>query len=165
MAVVAASLPIKETMFLTLYYQPESSITTNRVNKIDETGPSWITLVAPYLSSGELPDNKVEAHKIQVQAARFSLINGQLYIRSLGGPYLKCLTQQQGQYILAELYDGISENHPGGRMLAHRAHTQGYYWLTMWVDSASYVRKCDRCQRHAPILKHPAQDLTTITSP
>ena len=38
LAVVAASLPIKETMLL--YYQPESSITTNWVNEIDETSPS-----------------------------------------------------------------------------------------------------------------------------
>ena len=38
LAVVAASLPIKETMLL--YYQPESSITTNWVNEIDETRPS-----------------------------------------------------------------------------------------------------------------------------
>ena len=120
---VAASLPIKEIMLLPVYYQPESLITTNRVNEIDETGPSWMTHVARYLSSEELPDSRAEARKIQVQAARFTLINGQLYKRSLGGPYLKCLTQQQGHYILAELHDGICRNHPSGRTLAHRAHT------------------------------------------
>ena len=60
-----------------------------------------------YLSSGELPDNRVEAHKIQVQMARFSLVNGQLYKQSLDEQYLKCFTPQQGQYILAELHEGI----------------------------------------------------------
>ena len=40
LAVVAASLPIKETVLLSIYYQPESSITTNRVNEIDEVCPS-----------------------------------------------------------------------------------------------------------------------------
>ena len=94
LAAVAASLPIKETMLLPVYYQLESSIITNRVNEIDETCPSWMTPVACYLSLGELPDNRAEAHRIQVQAARFSLINGQLYKRSLGRPYFKCLTQQ-----------------------------------------------------------------------
>ena len=78
-----------------------------------------------YLSSGELPDNRVEAHK--VQAVRFSLVNGQLYKRSLDEPYLKCLTTQQGQYILAELHEGVCENHPGSKTLANKAHTQGYY--------------------------------------
>ena len=61
------------------------------------------------------------------KAARFSLMNGQLYKRSLDGLYLKCLTTQQGQYILPELHEGICGNHPSDRTLAHRTHTQGYY--------------------------------------
>ena len=89
-----------------------------------------------YLSSRELSDNSIKAHKIQVQAARFYLMNGQLYKPSLDGPYLKCLTIQQGQYILVELHEGICRNHPGGKTLAHRAHTQGYYWPTMRADVA-----------------------------
>ena len=60
--------------------------------QIDEACPSWMTPIVRYLSSGELPDNRVEAHKIQVQAAQFSLMNGQPYKRSLDGPYLKYLT-------------------------------------------------------------------------
>ena len=84
LAVVAASLPIKETVLLPVYYQPKPSTTTNQVNEIDEIDPSWMTLIAHYLSSRELPDNRAEAHKIQVQAAQFSLINGQLYKWSMG---------------------------------------------------------------------------------
>ena len=122
-AIIVASLPIKETVLLPVYYQLESSITTNRVNEVDETSPSLMTPIGRYLSSGELPNNRADARKIQVQAARFSLINGQLYKRSLGGPYLKCLTQQQRQHILAELHNGICGNHPNGRTLTHRAHT------------------------------------------
>ena len=58
LAVVVASLPIKETMLLPVYYQPKSSITTNRVNEIDEVCPSWMTPIVCYLSSDELPDNR-----------------------------------------------------------------------------------------------------------
>ena len=96
LAVVATSLPIKETMLLPIYYQLESSITTNQVNEVEEVDPSWMTSIVRYLSLGEFPDDKVEVHKIQVQVARFSLINKRLYKRSLGGPYLQCFTQQQG---------------------------------------------------------------------
>ena len=101
LVVVAVSLPIKYTVFFSVYLQPASLITTNQVNEVDEACSLWMTLIIHYLSSGELPDNRIEAHKIQVQAARFSLINGQLYKRSLNGPYLKCLTSQQGQYVMA----------------------------------------------------------------
>ena len=91
---VAASIPIKETVFLPIYYQSTSSITIDHVSQIDEAGPSWLTPIMHYLSLGELSDNRVEAHKAQVQAARFSLVNEQLYKRSLDGSYLKCLTTQ-----------------------------------------------------------------------
>ena len=67
--------------------------------------------------------------------------------------------------MLAELYEGICRNHSGGRTLAHQAHTQGYYWLTMKSDVADYVRKCDPCQRMSPILKSPVQGLISISSP
>ena len=35
LAVVAASLPIKETVFLLVYYQPTLSIAINQINEID----------------------------------------------------------------------------------------------------------------------------------
>ena len=35
----------------------------------------------------------------------------------------------------------------------------------MRSDAADYVQKCDRCQRQAPVLRSPAQDLISITSP
>ena len=71
LAVVAPSLPIKEMIFLPIYYQPTSSIAINQVNEIYETCSSWMTPIAHYLSSGELPDNRIAIHKIQVQATRF----------------------------------------------------------------------------------------------
>ena len=115
-----------------------------------------------YISTGKLPAERDLAHKIQVQSTRFSLINGQLFKRSLDGPYLKCLTTEQGQYVLAELHEGICGDYLGGRTLAHKAHSKGYYWLTIRSDTADYVRKCDRCQRQAPVLRLSAQDLISI---
>ena len=65
LAVVVASLLIKEMVFLPVYFHPASSITTNQVNEIDEACSSWMTPVIHYLSSRELPDNIIEAHKIE----------------------------------------------------------------------------------------------------
>ena len=44
LATVAASLPIKEMIFLSIYLQMISSITTSQVNEIDEACSSWMTL-------------------------------------------------------------------------------------------------------------------------
>ena len=40
LAVVAASLPITETVFLPIYYQPDSSILRAQVNQVEEVPPS-----------------------------------------------------------------------------------------------------------------------------
>ncbi|RVW39460.1 hypothetical protein CK203_101500 [Vitis vinifera] len=109
-----------------------------------------------YLRTGTLPEDPKQAHKIRVQAARFTLIGGHLYKRSFTGPYLRCLGHSEAQYVLAELHEGICGNHTGGRSLAHRAHSQGYYWPTMKKDAAAYVQKCDKCQRYAPIPHIPS---------
>ena len=81
-----------------------------------------------------------------MQVARFTLIGDCLYRRSFGGPYLKCLNSTKTQYVLAELHEGMCDNHTRGRSLVHCAHSQGYYWPTMKQDEEAYVEKCDRCQ-------------------
>ena len=127
LATIAASLPLREAIYLPIYYKLESSILHTQVSQIQEAFPSWMDPIRLYIVTGELPDDRNITHKIQIQSTRFSIIDGQLYKQSLDGPYLKCLTPEEGQYVFAELHEGICRNHPGGRTLAHRAHTQGYY--------------------------------------
>ena len=91
---MAASLPIIETIFLAIYYQPFSSIAPSQVSQVDEILPSWMDLIIHYISTGELLSKKDKAHKVQVQSTRFSLIDGQLFRRSLGGLYMKSLTPE-----------------------------------------------------------------------
>ena len=42
LVVVAASLPIAETIFMPIYYQPDSLIATIRVSQVCKASPSWI---------------------------------------------------------------------------------------------------------------------------
>ena len=95
------------TVFLPIYYQPESSILHAQVSQIEEVPPSLMDPIRLYIATGELLNDRYKAHKVQIQSTRFSMIDGQLYKRSLGGPYLMCLTPEQGQYVLAELHEGI----------------------------------------------------------
>ena len=83
--------------------------------------------IIKYLKIGEILEDGKQAHKLYIQAACFTLINDQLYKRSFGGSYLKCLSQPEAKYVLAKLYEGICHNYLGGRTLAHYAYTQGYY--------------------------------------
>ena len=94
-------------IYLPIYYKPKSSILHTQVNQIQGASSSWMDPIQLYIVTGELPDDRNIVHKIQIQSARFSIIDGQLYKRPLDGPYLKCLTPEQGQYVLVELHEGI----------------------------------------------------------
>ena len=111
LASVAASLLITEIIFLPIYYQSSSSIASPWVNQVDKDPPSWMDPITLYLNAGQLPMERNKAHNLQIQAARFSLIDGQLFKWSFRGPYLKCLTPKQSQYVLVELDEGICRNH------------------------------------------------------
>ncbi|GFS30010.1 hypothetical protein Acr_00g0009670 [Actinidia rufa] len=54
-----------------------------------QLGPSWMDPIVNYLQTDQLPDDKKEAHKIRIKAARFWISpTGDLYKRSYQGPYL-----------------------------------------------------------------------------
>ncbi|RVX13989.1 Gypsy retrotransposon integrase-like protein 1 [Vitis vinifera] len=169
LAGIAASLPIKETILLPIHVQANPSVveisTCNTIEANQADDQEWTYHIAEYLQTGTLPGDPKQAHKIRVQAVRFTLIGGHLYKRSFTGPYLRCLGHSEAQYVVAELHEGICGNHSGGRSLAHRAHLQGYYWPTMKKDAAAYVKKCDKCQRYAPIPHMPSATLKSVSGP
>ena len=76
LAAVAASLLMTKTVFLPIYYQPNSSILTTRVSQVDEVSPSWMDPIVQYINTRELSNEKDKAHKVQIQSARSSLVNG-----------------------------------------------------------------------------------------
>ena len=52
LAVVAASLPIKETVFLPIYYQSGSSTLHAQVSQIEEAPPTWMDPTRLYIATG-----------------------------------------------------------------------------------------------------------------
>ena len=66
LAAVVISLPITETIFLPIYYQPFSSITPSQVSQVEEVLPSWMDPIIHYINTEELPSEKDKAHKVQV---------------------------------------------------------------------------------------------------
>ena len=67
--------------------------------------------------------------------------------------------------MLEEIHDGVYGNQSGGRSLAHKALTIGYYWPYMMTEAREYVKKCDKCQCFAPLKHQPVEHLKFIVSP
>ena len=138
---LAASFPVKKSTMLPVFVQATPTIAESHVCNESPKEYDWAVDIRAYLQARALPEDPKHAHKVRVQASRFTLIGDDLYKRSFGGLYLRCLIQPEIQYVLSELHEGVCGNHSGGRTPAHRAHSQGYYWPTMRQDVEIYVRK------------------------
>jgi hypothetical protein len=109
------------------------------VASIEEVS-DWRKEIINYLQNGALPSEKKSAVQLKMKAGRFTMVNGMLYKRGFTLPLLKCVSPEEGNYILREIHEGICGNHSGARVLAHKAVRAGFYWPNMSKDSTAIVR-------------------------
>ena len=88
---------------------------------------NWTTPIASYLKNGVLPDEKEAAWKLKVRAARFVLIKDVLYKRGFSRPYLRCLDNEEADYVMRKVHEGVYGNHLGSRSLIHKLVRARYY--------------------------------------
>ncbi|XP_022149417.1 protein NYNRIN-like [Momordica charantia] len=140
------------------------SILEPDVMEVDTPSPSWVDPIVEFIK-GNPPQDPKEQKKMARRAARFTLREGALYRRGFSLPLLKCVTPEEGLYILREIYEGACGNDSGARSLSAKVVRQGYYWPTIEQDARQFVKTCDNCQRFANIIHQPLELLTPISAP
>ena len=105
----------------------------------------------------------VEARKIKVRLARFTVLNDELYKRGFSLPYLKCLRFDEAEYVLWESDEGLCGNHSGPRSLVGKAVREGYFLPTMQNDAAEVIQRCDKCHRFGNVQHIPAELVTSCS--
>ena len=68
-----------------------------------------------YLKNMVLHANKNEAWSIRFKFARYILYDDKLYRRGLSAPLLWCVTNEEANYIMREIHEGICGNHTKGQ--------------------------------------------------
>nr|XP_025635711.1 uncharacterized protein LOC112729776 [Arachis hypogaea] len=126
--------------------------------------PSWMNPIMDFLEKGVLPEDDKAAKALRREAAKYAVIQGQLFKNVLSQPLLKCLCPDQTDYILSEVHEGCCDHHIGGKALARKLVRAGYYWLSMMADSKEFVKKCKRCQENANFHRAPATELSLLTA-
>ena len=88
--------------------------------------------IVTFLMQGLLPKDKGEAEKVRRSARHYYLFEEQkLYKCFYSRPYLLCVHLEAMEPLLEELHEGICGSYIGGRFLAYKTLTQGYWWLSM----------------------------------
>ncbi|XP_050207702.1 uncharacterized protein LOC126657113 [Mercurialis annua] len=143
--------------------QKHSSIDNHETIFLTQPLENWMQGIAHYLMDGTLPENRDKAYKILRQAPYYAFLDGILYRKSFTHPWSRCLTAEEGGYVLREIHEGICGAHIAPRMLAKKAVLQGYYWPLMVRQAEEIVKKCENCQRHQNIRHAPTTEQCPIT--
>ena len=117
------------------------------------------------MKDGVLSDEKEATRKLKVRVARFVLIKDVLHKRGFSCPYLRCLGNEEADYFMRKVHEGICRNHSRSRPLVHKLVRVGYYWPTMQKDAEAYVKAYDKCQRFSNIIRQPTKELAPMTAP
>jgi hypothetical protein len=124
--------------------------------------PSWAEPFSNYLITGDLPQDEVEARQIQRRAGAYTIINSELYKRSMTGVFQKCIEPEEGKELLREIHQGECEHHASSRALVAKAFRHGFYRPTALKDAEQLVKQCNGCQRFSKHQNTPAAALKTI---
>uniref|UniRef100_A0A2N9IKM3 Uncharacterized protein n=1 Tax=Fagus sylvatica TaxID=28930 RepID=A0A2N9IKM3_FAGSY len=121
--------------------------------------------LARLASSGEECDGFLEIlGRPSSEEETVNAIKGQYLVDVTHSPLLKG-REEEANYVIREVHEGICGNHSGARALAHKLTRAGYYWPSLLHDATQYVKTCDKCQRFANIPRAPPEEITPMTSP
>ena len=80
-----------------------------------------------FLIWGVLPWNDDKTRRLKWKASYYTILDDELFKRGLTTPLLKCLNNQQADYVMTELHEGIYGLHIRGRSLATEVVRASYY--------------------------------------
>nr|KYP59175.1 Retrovirus-related Pol polyprotein from transposon 17.6 [Cajanus cajan] len=96
-------------------------------------------------SIGVAPTNPTEAKRLRTQASRYVIIAGLLY--------KLCDERGTRRHLWNALRSEVN---------CQQTLRAGYYWPTMNTDCATFIKKCQPCQKYADLIQRPAEQLHCI---
>ena len=102
----------------------------------------WIEPFLAYLTRKELPEDQNEARCIVRRSKAYKVHEGELYKKSTTGVLQRCITEEEGRNLLAEIHAGLGGHHAAARALVRKAFRTGFYWPTAQADAQDLVQRC-----------------------
>ncbi|GAA0155145.1 hypothetical protein LIER_12940 [Lithospermum erythrorhizon] len=139
-----------------------------RIFSVGGEWEDWRSPTVKFLTTGELPGDKIESRKLQNRShkfQKFQIFQGELYKASKLGPLLFCIPENKIQKTLFEVHEGDCRHYIRGKSLVLKITRAGYFWPTMMNDSLEYMKKCDSCQKMKAIPRQPVAEMTPVLCP
>src|SRR3954468_17676076 len=124
----------------------------------------WTEPFLAYLTRQELPEDQNEARCIVWRSKAYKVHEGELYKRSTTGVLQRCISEEEGWNLLAEIHVELDGHHAAARSLVSKAFRIGFYWPTARADAQDLVQRCIGCQLFANQSHMPPTALQTTPS-
>jgi hypothetical protein len=94
---------------------------------VSQSGPdAWISEIWDYLKENILPEDHVSAERIVRLVKRYAVVDGDLYRRGANDILMRCITQEEGRELLAEIHGGECRSHSTSRTLVGKAFRMAF---------------------------------------
>ena len=100
----------------------------------------WTEPFLAYLTRQELPEDQNEARCIVRRSKAYRVHEGELYKKSTTGVLQRCISEEEGRNLLAEIHAGLGGHHAAARSLVSKAFRTGFYWPTARADTQDLVQ-------------------------
>ena len=103
--------------------------------------------------------------KIRRQALKYTLLDSELYRRTIDGLLLKCLGPDQSRVAMGEVHEGLCGTHQSAHKMQWLLKRAGFYWPTMLGDCFRSYKGCEECQKFGNVQLAPAAMMHPIIKP
>ena len=91
-----------------------------------------------YLRGYHEPKDNVEAKRMAQRARNYKIVGNNLYKVGVCAPWLRCISQEEGQNLLEDIHGGLCGSHVGTQALVGKVFRQGFFWPKA-VGDADYI--------------------------
>ena len=81
----------------------------------------WSEPFLAYLNRQELPEDQNKAHCIVRCSKAYKVHEGELYKKSPTAVLQRCISEEEGRQLLAEIHGGLGRHHAAARALVRKA--------------------------------------------
>ncbi|XP_039805026.1 uncharacterized protein LOC120669319 [Panicum virgatum] len=92
--------------------------------------------IRDYLKEKFLPEDDATTECIARQSKRYAMVDGDLYQHDTDRVFLRCISQEVGGELLADIHKGECGSHSSSRTLVGKAFRHVFYWRTALQDAA-----------------------------
>ncbi|XP_027096026.2 uncharacterized protein [Coffea arabica] len=136
------------------------------VDKTSGKSP-WYNDIKEFIKIGSYPPEATANDKgfLRKMASKCFLNGEVLYKRTSDLNLLRCIDEDEAQYMMKEMHSGVCGPHMNGHLLAKKIMRTGYFWLTMERDCIDFVQTCIKCQVHGDVIRAPPTELHSMIAP